>query len=584
MKILLMGNPNVGKSVVFSRMTGVHVISSNYPGTTVEITRGYIHLPEELGYNGENVEVIDVPGIYNLDPACKAGEVAIEILKQVQMQEVWCQDIIINVVNATNLERSLNLTLQLLKKKIPLVIALNFWDETKHTGIKIDVDKLEKILGVPCVPICALTGEGFKRLVSRIKEAKPGEYEYEEKEKWHEVGNIVADVEEVTHRHHRFRERLADVSISPVMGIPIAGIVLSASFGIIRAIGEGLIKYVFEPLLNNLWAPLLLKLSNLLEGSGFIHDILIGKLQNGEIDFQSFGLLSTGFYIYLGAVIPYVLAFYLILSFLEDSGYLPRLAILVDNIFHRLGLHGMAIIPMMLGLGCGVPGVLSTRIMETKRERFIAATLLSIAIPCMTQIAMVVILIGKYGAGGLWIVFGTLFIVWIVLGLILNRVVRGESLEIFLEIPPYRIPYFQGLIKKVWMRLIWFIKEAIPWVLIGIFIANILYILGIIEVVGRFAAPVISGIFGLPKEAVGALLIGFLRKEVAVGMLIPLGLSLNQLIVASVVLTMYFPCIATFTTLIKELGIKDMFKAACLMIISTLIVGGLLNLVLRVIM
>ncbi|MEW6619913.1 MAG: ferrous iron transporter B [bacterium] len=572
MKILLMGNPNVGKSVVFSRLTGVHVITSNYPGTTVEFTKGVMHLPEELGFSGETAEVIDVPGVYSLEPISRAEEVAIEMLKE--------GDMVINVVNATNLERSLNLTLQLLKKRIPIIVALNLWDEAQHTGIKINVEKLEQSLGVPCIPTCAITGEGFKELVSKIKEAKIAEYDYEEVERWHEVGNITARVEEISHRHHMFRERLQDASISFWTGIPIALIVLFATFQIIRFIGEGLIGYVCEPFFENLWAPLILKLSNILGGDRFIHNILIGRLADGKVDFgESFGLLTTGLYVEFGAVLPYVFAFYLILSFLEDSGYLPRLAVLVDNIMHRLGLHGMAIIPMMLGFGCNVPGVLATRIMETKRERFIAATLMAIAIPCMAKTAMLIGLIGKYGALGLGIVFGTLFIVLIISGVFLNKITKGESMEIFLEIPPYRFPYFRLLVKKIWMRIWWFIREATPWLLLGVLIANILYAFRIIDVVGNFTAPLISGVFGLPEEAVGALLLGFLRKDVAVGMLIPLNLTFSQTVVAAVVLGMYFPCVATFAIMVKELGVTGMLRATIFMIISTLLVGGILNLV-----
>lgn len=568
MKILLMGNPNVGKSVVFSRLTGVHVVASNYPGTTVEFTKGKMRL------RGENVEIIDVPGTYTLEPTSRAEEVAVKMLEE--------GDMVINVVDSTNLERSLNLTLQLLKRKIPLIVALNLWDEAEHTGIKIDVKSLEQILGIPCIPTCAITGEGFKELVERIKEAKTGKIDFEEEERWHEVGNIVSEVEKVGHRHHRFSEKLADASIHPVTGIPIALGILFATFKIIRFIGEGLIGYVAEPLFENLWSPLMLKLSSLLGGDGVIHNILIGRLIEGEIDYgESFGLLTTGLFVPFGAVLPYVFAFYLILSFIEDSGYLPRLAVLVDNIMHKLGLHGMAVIPMMLGLGCNVPAALSTRIMETRRERFIAATLMAIAIPCLPQIAMVAGLIGKHGAAGLGMVFGTLFFVWITLGVLLNKFMKGESMEMFLEIPPYRLPYLRGLAKKVWIRIVWFVKEAVPWVLVGILIANILYALGIIDFVGRYAAPVVSGVLGLPKEAVGALLIGFLRKDVAVGMLVPLNLTLSQLVVASVVLTMYFPCVATFATLIKELGVKDMLKSAAIMIVSTLLVGGTLNLVLH---
>jgi len=567
MKILLMGNPNVGKSVVFNRLTGADVIVSNYAGTTVEFTKGSMRI------EGQHAELIDVPGTYTLDPTCKAEEIAVEMLK--------AGDVVISVVEATNLERSLNLTLQLLNRKVPVIVALNFWDETKHRGISIDVEKLEEILGVPCVPICAVTGEGVNRLVERIKDAKPSAYECDEKERWHEVGNIVDTVQRVTHRHHTLLERLGDASVRPVTGFPIAVIVLFLAFKIIRFIGEGLIGYVGEPLFENLWAPLMLKLSGLLGSEGFLHDLIIGQLIDGEIDFgQSFGLLTTGLFVPLAAVLPYVFAFYLVLSFLEDLGYIPRLAVMVDTLMHRLGLHGFAIVPMMLGLGCNVPGALSTRVLETRRERFIAATIMAIAVPCAALQAMVVGLLGKHGLGGLAIVYGTLFAVWVLLGVLFNLTLKGESPEIFIEIPPYRIPYLRGLSKKIWIRIKWFIKEAVPFVLLGVLLVNILYTLGIIQFVGRITAPVVTKVLGLPQEAVGALIIGFLRKDVAVGMLVPLGLTVKQLIIASVVLAMYFPCVATFTTLVKELGIVDMLKSAGIMIVSSLIVGGFLNLIL----
>ena len=566
-KILLMGNPNVGKSVVFNRFTGANVIASNYSGTTVEFTKGSMRI------EAERAELIDVPGTYTLEPTCKAEEIAVEMLKT--------GDVIINVVESTNLERSLNLTLQLLKRKVPVVVALNFWDETKHRGISIDYKKLEEILGIPCVPICAVTGEGVNRLVERIKDAKPSAYEYEEKERWHEIGNIVEEVQKVTHRHHTFLERLGDASVKPITGLPIAVIVLFLAFKVIRFIGEGLIGYVGKPIFENLWAPLMLKLSGLLGSEGSLHNLIIGQLINGEIDFgQSFGLLTTGLFVPLAAVLPYVFAFYLVLSFLEDFGYIPRVAVMVDTLMHRLGLHGFAIVPMMLGLGCNVPGALSTRILETRREKFIAATIMAIAVPCAALQAMVVGLIGKEGLSGLVIVYGTLFAVWVVLGVLFNRTIKGESPEIFIEIPPYRIPYLRGLSKKIWIRIKWFLKEAVPFVLLGVLLVNILYTLKIIQFVGNITAPVVTRVLGLPKEAIGALIIGFLRKDVAVGMLVPLGLTAKQLIIASVVLAMYFPCVATFMTLAKELGHVDLLKSAGIMIVSSLIVGGVLNLIL----
>jgi len=565
MKVLLMGNPNVGKSVIFSRLTGVNVIVSNYPGTTVEFTRG------TMRFKGEKAELIDVPGVYSLVPASKAEEVAAEMVKE--------GDIIIDVIDATNLERSLNFTLDLFESDASIIVALNIWDEACHKGINIDVDKLEEMLGVPVIPTCALTGEGIKELVGRLSEAKSRKVKFDDK--WGEIGNIVENVQKVTRRHHTPLERLGDASVSPVTGIPIAILVLFLSFWLIRFIGELLIGYVFEPLFENIWTPLIMHVSDFLEAGSFWHDLLIGQLIDGEIVYmESMGLLTTGLFVPIAAVLPYIFAFYLILSLLEDSGYLPRLAVLMDTVMHWVGLHGMGIIPMMLGLGCNVPGALSTRILETRRERFIAMTLLAISIPCMAQIAMIAGLVGKYGVKGLGSVALTLFFVWLGLGLMLNKVIKGESPEIFVDIAPYRLPHPKAIGKKVWMRVKWFLREALPFVLLGVLFVNILYTFGIIQRIGKYTAPVVTSLFGLPEEAVGALIVGFLRKDVAVGMLVPLNLSLKQLIIASVILAMYFPCVATFAAMLRELGIWDMLKSVGIMLLATAGVGSLLNLIL----
>jgi ferrous iron transport protein B len=568
MKILLMGNPNVGKSVVFSRLTGVRVIASNYPGTTVGYTRGQMKLGEDMA------EVIDVPGAYTLEPSSEAEEVAARMLET--------GDVVINVVNATNLERNLYLTLQLLEKNIPVIIALNMWDDTKHRGIDINLDKLRELLGVPVIPTVAVTGQGIKDLVENIPGAvSPPQPVRTREERWAAIGNIIDRVQHITHRHHTWRERLSDATIKPLSGGIIALVILAVSFFVIRLIGEGLIGYVFEPLFNGLWAPVLLKLSGFLDGAGFFHNIIIGKLIGGEVDFvQSFGLLSTGLYVPLAMVLPYIVSFYLVLGLLEDTGYLPRLAVLMDTLMHRLGLHGYAIIPTLLGLGCNVPAVLSTRILESKRERFIAATLISIAVPCAALQAMIIGLVGQQGGQYVVIVYATLFITWVVLGLILRRAVRGFSPELLIEIPPYRLPPWRAVLQKLWMRTYGFLKEALPIILGAVFVINILYFAGVFEAIANFTAPVITNLLGLPKDAVAAIVIGFLRKDVALGMLAPLALSAKQLVVSSVVLAMFFPCIATFIVLLKELGVRSLLKAAGIMIATSLIVGGLLNLIL----
>ncbi len=568
-KIFLIGNPNVGKSAIFSRLTGVHVIASNYPGTTVEYSKGYLHV------KGHKTEVIDIPGTYSLSPTSKAEEVATEMLEKGLNEG---DTIFINVLDATNLERNLNLTLQLLEKNIPMVVVLNFWDETRHKGITIDLVKLTELLGAPVLATSAISGEGIKELVTGLENVPKSRFNYEGTDRWAAIGSIVSQSQKLTHRHHTFFDRIEDISIHPFAGIPVAILVLLASFSLIRFVGETLIAYLFEPLFENLWAPLIMPLSDLLGNSGFLHNLLIGKLVNGQIDFvESLGLLTTGLFVPIGMVLPYVVSFYLVLSFLEDSGYLPRLGVLVDNLMHKLGIHGLAIIPMLLGIGCNVPGAMATRMLETRREKFIAATLMAIAVPCMAQTAMIFGLVGPYGAKAMAAVFGTLFLVWVALGLILNQTIKGESPEIFVEIPPYRLPYFNALFKKLWMRTRWFLKEAVPFVLVGVLIVNILYTLGIIDFIGRLTAPLITGLMGLPAEAVGAMIVGFLRKDVAVGMLVPLDLTMKQMIIASVVLTMYFPCIATFTVLIKELDMADMAKATVIMMVSTITVGASLN-------
>jgi ferrous iron transport protein B len=370
MKILLVGNPNVGKSVLFSHLTGLSVIVSNYPGTTVGYDRGTMKLGEATA------EIIDVPGIYSLDPTSEAEEVAVRMLD--------AGDVIINVVDANNLERNLNLTLQLLERKIPMLVALNMWDEARHHGIHIAPDQLSARLGVPVVPTVAVTGEGLKQLVEKLPAAATADTPARSREeRWAAIGAVVGQVQRLTPHQHTLWERLGDLSTRPATGGILALAILAGSFLLVRFIGESMIAHVFDPLFDLLWAPLLAKLSAFLGGAGLVRDVLIGQLVDGKVDFvESLGVLSSGLYVPFGMVLPYVISFYFVLGILEDTGYLPRLAVLMDVVMHRLGLHGYAIIPTLLGFGCNVPGIMATRILESRRERFIAATLISIAVPC----------------------------------------------------------------------------------------------------------------------------------------------------------------------------------------------------------
>jgi ferrous iron transport protein B len=567
-RILLVGNPNVGKSVIFSKLTGVNVCVSNYPGTTVEFSKGRQRICSD------DIEVMDVPGVYSLDPTSRAEEVAAEMLKD--------GDLIIDVVDATNLERNLFLTLQLLERGQPMMVALNMWDETRHKGIAIDAEKLSEILGVPVIPTSARSGMGLDRLITERATARVARIEpLTPDQRWTRIGKIISEVQEITHHHHTFLERLEDASIHPVGGFFVAAAVLAGSLSFIRLVGELLINRVFDPIFHRLYLPVLIGWSDKLAAHQLLHDILVGKLINGSIDFvQSFGVLSTGLYVPVAMVFPYVASFYFTLGLLEDLGYLPRLAILLDGFMHKMGLHGYSVIPSLLGLGCNVPALLATRILESKRERFIVATLISIGVPCMALQAMVVGLLGPYGMRYVVFVYLVLFLVWFGLGMLMRLFTKGFLPALLIEIPPYRLPYMRTLLMKFRMRTLGFLAEALPIIILGTAIINLFYALGILEWVGRATAPVVTRLLGLPHDAVIALIIGFLRKDIGVGMLAPLGMNVKQLIIGATTLAMFFPCVATFFVMVKELGVQDTAKATAIMMVTALSVGTLLNLLL----
>ena len=276
-------------------------------------------------------------------------------------------------------------------------------------------------------------------------------------------------------------------------------------------------------------------------------------------------------------VLPYILSFYLFLGLLEDIGYLPRLAVLVDSLMHRLGLHGFSIIQSSWDSVAtyqpySPPGCWS------KREKFIVAALISMSIPCMAQTAVIIGLLGVYGMQYIAVVYGTLFILFISLGMLLNRILPGESPEIFVEIPPYRVPHLKALLQKTWSRVKGFLIEAVPFVFLGILAINLLYILGIMDYLTILVSPLLSNLLGLPDDAIGALIMGFLRKDLATAMLAPLNLTAQQLTVATTFLAVSFPCVATFVVLLKELGVKDLIKVIMIMLGVALLTGTILNL------
>jgi ferrous iron transport protein B len=606
--LLLVGHPNVGKSVLFSRLTGVRTIASNYPGTTVGFARGRMRFAEH------DYTVVDAPGTYSLEPLDAAARAAVDLLDDAAR--------LVNVVDATHLERHLPLTLELLAQGKPMVVALNMSDEARRRGIEIDAAALSRMLGVPVVPTVARTGEGARDLVAaalalppngargaEALDGHPGHHPHlphhrpgtrveghehlPEERVWARVGEIVEAVQTLRHHHPTLGQRLEHASVHPVWGGALALLVLVASVLAITVIGELLVSggvglpghplvqlpFGTEAFFDAAWRPAVESLATRLAPGGFWQRLLVGDLVLGHVDFeQSFGLLSTGLFVPLGIVLPYVLAFYFVLALLEDTGYLPRLAVFLDGLMHRVGLHGYAIIPNLLGLGCNVPGIMATRILETPRQRFVTATLISIAVPCAGLQAMILGLVGQRGLGAALLVYGVLFLVWLAVGLALRLFSRGDRPELLLEIPPYRAPSPRALGSKLWLRVSGFLREGLPIVLLSVAVVNLLSQLGLFSGLASLAAPLVEHVWGLPEEAVVPLAMGILRKDVAVGMLAPLALTTKQLVTGTLVLATFFPCLATFVMLFRELGWKDGVRSLGVMLVAAALVGGAVNL------
>jgi ferrous iron transport protein B len=569
MNILLVGNPNVGKSALFGHLTGVSVQTSNYPGTTVEFTSGYLTM------KNEKHTVWDVPGIYRLDPESEAEKTALRMLEK--------GDVLVNVVDAANLERNLNLTLQLMEYGKPVILALNMWDDALKKGIRIDVKKLEKLLKVSVIPTNGLTGEGVKLLSEKCMTAKPVFVpKMTSDARWKKLGEITEKVQNMTNRKPTFIERLQDFTVHPVFGLPLALVVLFALFNLISFLGEYMTKGL-EALFSRCYTPLILKLSEILGKQSFWHELLIGTVENNALNYErAMGVLTTGLFVSLGVVFPYILLFYIVFGFLEDLGYLPRVAVTLDKTLHRIGLHGYSVIPMFLACGCNVPGLMAIRNLETRRERFITAVLTCTVIPCMAQTSLIFKAVGSRGHQYILLVFLTLFTVWMVLGAILKHGVKDSTPTLIMEVPPYRMPRLKNQMKKVRMRLTCFMKDAVPYVFFGVFLMNVLHITGAVDFLGKLFSPLITGVFGLPVETVAALIVGAVRKDAALALLLPLELTDIQTVIAVVVLTLYIPCIATATILFKELGLKDSLKALGIMFVTTVVTGGGLNLLCRI--
>jgi ferrous iron transport protein B len=578
-KVVLVGNPNVGKSLLFSRITGIGVVTANYAGTTVSVKLG------KFKYKDFEYELIDAPGLYSLEKISKADASALKLIYEA--------DVITNVLDATNLERNLNLTLQLAKLKKPMLLSLNLWEDTQHKGITIDCEKLSSLLGIDVIPTSALEHEGITEVIEAIEKARPISLDVEQRMKekglvccdsescnecrtcnyWSYVGLIVSKVQKLKHKHHTFGESLSDFTLHPIGGLITAIIVLLTTLIIVRAIGESFTNYILEPFYNKFYVPITLDIEKLIPYPMLNH-LLFGISSD---PLQSFGIFTSGVYIALVLVFPYFFSFYFIFGFLEDLGYLPRLAIVLDNFFHKLGLHGNSSIPIMLGLGCKVPALMSTRVLTTEREKVLTVALILMAAPCLPQSAMIISMGMPFGIHIVLLIFGLLVLFSIIANFFLNLKMKGDSADLFMEIPSYRMPSFKLMSEKLKIRIIDYFAEVLPLIISGVLIMNILDTIGVIDFLTKALRTPVNALMGLPPDITSVMLLGFLRKDVSIALLAPLKLTAHQFVIASIFLVLYIPCISSFFTLIKELGIKAALKVVGVIFTTSIIAAMLLH-------
>lgn len=638
--IALAGNANVGKSVIFNQLTGLNQIIGNWPGKTVERAEG------RLFFEGHTINVIDLPGIYSLSTFSMEEIVSRDYIATER------PDVIINIVDASALERNLYLTIQLLELQAPMILALNQIDFASKKGIEIDFEKLSEILEIPIVPTIAITGIGTKELLSKLigviegKIAIPKtkiQYGKEIEDNLEKLENIVKDKlkqlckrypsrwialklleldEEIFHtalesmngkqvitltneiidqieKVHgepspiviaserysianliakevtrvisppriAFSDRLSALTADRILGYPILAIVMLSMFALIFVAGNFLVS-IFDSLFQEILTP-------------YAEDLLSSSTSPIITGIIIAGISGLGAAIAIA--LPYIVPFYIILALLEDSGYLPRAAFLMDNLMHKIGLHGKAFIPMLLGYGCNVPACIGCRIMETDRERFLAA-FVTVLIPCAAVTVIILGLVGRY-LGLLTAIALYLFnlILIFLLGRLAYRALPGEPVGLIMEMPPYRSPSITVVAKKTWVRTKDFIYVAFPFIIIGSIFLETLMTTGIIWSLVEFMAPVINDWLGLPILAGIPLIFGILRKELTLILLAELSGSTDfaqiltpiQMIVFALVTMIYIPCISTIAALIKEFGWKRAFSVSIFDIILALVIGGI---------
>ena len=568
LRIALVGQPNVGKSVVFGRLTGRYVTVSNYPGTTVAVTKGRALIGAEV------CEVIDTPGVNALEGTLSEDE---QIARQVLAAGE--ADVVVQVADARNLRRALMLTSQIAAFGKPTVLVLNMIDEAWARGVAIDARQLSAILAIPVIETVATEGRGLQELRDALPGAAvpcaPVSKTSAERALWaHELTERVRRVSTISRAY--VQEALARAMRRPLTGLPILAAVLYALYLFVGVFGaQTLVRLLEDGVFGHGVNPAAIWLCNRFIPIPFVRDFLVGQ----------YGLITMGVTYAIAIVLPVVATFFLMFGFLEDSGYIPRLAIFCDRIFRVMGLNGKAVLPMVLGLGCDTMATMTTRILGTPKERLIAILLLALGIPCSAQLATILGILGGISFAALATLFGVVLGQMFLVGWLAARVLKGERSEFIMELPPIRWPKIGNLLTKTRLRIWWYLGEAVPLFLVGTVLLFGLDRMGALIWISRAGRPIVTGLLGLPPATAQILVMGFLRRDYGAAGLFQLAhtgqLTGVQAVVALTVMTLFVPCVANFLMMVRERGLKVGFALLAVITPVAIFTGAGLNYVLH---
>ena len=552
-KVILVGNPNVGKSALFNQLTKRYVSVSNYPGTTVSISRGEMKT-KDLSY-----EVLDTPGMYSLSPLTDDERAAKKVLID------HPNSIIVHVIDAKNLDRMLALTLQL-KVIFPqnLILVLNMMDEAKRVGFKIDTQKLEMQLGCPVIETVSIRGQGISKLKEKIDALSRDKKQIQDndakviqfsqahallrQEKINEIVSQTTTSQKMSpQRVSKFLDR---VIMHPVLGYVVLALVLY--YGIYQFVGVfaagTLVDFIETTLFEENINPWM---------TSFFQWIIPWKAFS-ELFVGEYGVFTLGVRYAVALVLPIVGAFFLVFSLLEDTGYLPRLSLLLDRVFKKIGLNGRAVIPMILGLGCDTMATMVTRVLETKREKIIATLLLALAIPCSAQLGLILALLATNpNAMMLWA--SVVVLEFLLVGFLASKILPGTKPQFYMEVPPLRFPLLSNVVSKTWARMKWYFLEVFPLFILASVLIWVGIQTGVFQWIIHSLEPLMAWL-GLPAQMAVVTLFGFFRRDYGAAGLFDLQsqniLTGNQLAVSAIILTLFLPCIAQFLIMKKERGLK----------------------------